>query len=219
MAYQTQVLLAIASLLIAMSSVAPRILPNLNLPDVTNNNNGQPGVRIPGVLKCTRPVNCPGTPNLVAGVKVNVILTCDGRRTYVTNAVTDPSGFFQIVLDSSSSILFGASNTNECRVTARLPVIACVVFLPTGILDGPLVPVQTITDELLGNAIGQDVTTRPCTVNPNNDQSKVRDDHVLSTGDQSSYDQSTLYDDHHIAYTGTSSYHSDHSTMQANIHT
>ncbi|PON80659.1 hypothetical protein PanWU01x14_002150 [Parasponia andersonii] len=217
MAYPSPVIWFIASLLIAMTSVGHRIFPNHNLPDVTSNNDRQPEVLIPGVLRCfVPPVNCPGFPNLVAGV--SVALTCGGGKTVIAEAVTNTSGFFQIVVDSSRSILFDASNTNACRVTAKLPIASCAVFLHTGVLENPLGPVQTITDELFGNADGQE--TRPCTVSSDNGQSKAHDDHVLSTG-RSSHDQSTLHDEHHITYTGNkSSYHNDqYSTMQENVHT
>ncbi|PON89784.1 hypothetical protein TorRG33x02_144640 [Trema orientale] len=212
MAYPSPVLLFIAPLLVAMSSVALRILPNHNLPDVTNNNVRQPAVKIPGVVKCfVPPLNCPGTPNPVPGVNVNVILTCNEDRTVIADAVTDTSGFFQFVVDSSSTILSGASNTADCKAALRIPIAGCGVFLAKGVLDDPLGAVKSITDKLFDNDVGQPVSTAAiCSVNSGSDQLTVHDDHVVSSG-QSSYDTSTtLHEDHHIADTGKSTYYNDH---------
>ncbi|PON89785.1 hypothetical protein TorRG33x02_144650 [Trema orientale] len=220
MAYPSPVLLFIAPLLVAMSSVALRILPNHNLPDVTNNNVRQPAVKIPGVVKCfVPPLNCPGTPNPVPGVNVNVILTCNEDRTVIADAVTDTSGFFQFIVDSSSTILSGASNTAYCTAGLRIPIAGCGVFLPKGVLDDPLGAVKTITDELFDHDVDQPLPTAEiCSVNFGSDQSTVHDDHVVSS-DQSSNDTSTLHEDRHIADTGKSTYYNDHSTLQQNIHT
>ncbi|PON38213.1 hypothetical protein PanWU01x14_314320 [Parasponia andersonii] len=194
MAYPSPVLLFIASLLIAMNSVAHRILPNHNLPDVTSNNIApQPAVVIPGVLRCfIPPLSCPQDTPLVAGV--NVILSCDGGRTAIANALTHTSGFFQIVVDSSSSILFGASNSNDCRIIPVLPIAGCGVFAPTGVVDDPLGAVKTLTENLFRNDDSQVVSMAAiCNAQSNSDQSKVHHEHAISSAQSSYYDPSTLH--------------------------
>ncbi|PON48553.1 hypothetical protein TorRG33x02_320020 [Trema orientale] len=188
MAYPSPVLLFIASLLIAMNSVAHahRILPNHNLPDVTSNNAPQPAVLVPGVLRCfIPPLSCPQDTPFVAGV--NVILSCDGGRTAIANA---------IVVDSSSSILFGASNTNsnDCRIIPVLPIAGCGVFAPTGVVDDPLGAVKTLTEKLFRNDDSQVVSMAAiCNAQSNSDQSKVHHEHAVSSAQSSYYDPSTLH--------------------------
>ncbi|PON40040.1 hypothetical protein TorRG33x02_341370 [Trema orientale] len=203
MAYRTPVPFLIASFILFVSSYAHRILPIHNLPIAPSpsNNDRLVRVRVPGVLRCSIPPGQPPSrPPLVAGV--NVILTCDGGKTAIGDAVTDTSGFFEIVADTWSSVLFGASNTDECRVTPRLVVAACSVFLPAGFLDHPLGSVETITDNLSA-LVDQVISTGSI-------------DHVINKG-KSYYDPSTVSEDH-IVYTGESPYYNGHSTVQDNVH-
>ncbi|PON90407.1 hypothetical protein TorRG33x02_136920 [Trema orientale] len=197
MAYQTPVLLLIATLLVSMMSTfahCMRILPNHKLPanapspsPSPSNNEPLVRVRIPGMLQCSLPPAIPPKfPPLVAGV--NVGLSCDGGVTIIGNAVTNTSGFFEIVLDSASSVLFSASKSDACRVIPRLPIALCRVWLPKGVLENPVGAVLSITDKLFGN---------------NDNVVSAGNDHTLHAmhGDHLSYTRKSPYDKYnHVVY-------------------
>ncbi|PON40039.1 hypothetical protein TorRG33x02_341360 [Trema orientale] len=192
-----------------MSPVAHCFSPNHNLAanaPSPSNSNRLARVRIPGVLRCSVPPrNPPRIEPLVAGV--NVVLSCDGGKTVIADAVTNTTGFFEVVFDSASSISFGGSNSDKCRIRPRLPIAGCSVSVPTGLVDDPFGAVQKILDKLLGT--------------DNNVVSNGNDGDVVYSTGQSSYNQvyngnsyynpSTSSNDNHVVYTGQSSY--DQSTV------
>ncbi|PON99859.1 hypothetical protein TorRG33x02_042770 [Trema orientale] len=163
-----------------MSWVAHSVLPNHKPPaDAPSHSNNDPlaRVRIAGVLRCrVAPRNPPIIEPLVAGV--NVVLSCDGGSTVIADTVTNTDGFFEVVVDSASSILFGGSNTSNCKIKPRLPIAGCSVSVPTGVVSDPLGDHQTIIDKLFGNNVISNAN-----------------DHVVDTG-KSYYDPSTVHDDH-----------------------
>ncbi|KAL7197600.1 hypothetical protein ACSBR2_020189 [Camellia fascicularis] len=95
---------------------------------------------VAGRVVCTVPgTNCTTCPG-IAGV--NVTLSCDGGRTILAQAITTRGGSVKLALSVPGVPLLGQSL--QCFVYVKLPVAACNVFPPTGILRSPLTVVNIV---------------------------------------------------------------------------
>ncbi|XP_059669542.1 uncharacterized protein LOC132314737 [Cornus florida] len=68
------------------------------------------------------------TPGVAGAV---LTLSCNGSQTNLGQAVTNTTGFFNVVLNAVDGLLFDPS---ACSVNVNLPLLNCYVSPPTGTL-------------------------------------------------------------------------------------
>ncbi|EXC35183.1 hypothetical protein L484_022736 [Morus notabilis] len=144
-------LIICTSSMVHCSLLGDNILDRNIIPDIT----GISRVRVTGVLSCPFPPVVRNELSLPAGL--NVALTCGEKRTVISDAVTDTSGFFEITLNTVQTSLLHPDQCDNCRIAVRgTSASACIVYPGRrGALLAPINCHDTIVETLHGDEQGR----------------------------------------------------------------
>ena len=103
---------------------------------ITGSVNNVTLVTVNGHLYCTKNGNI--APNARGVANATVFVSCDGGRTRLGQAQTDPFGFVNLVITSGSNGTALVLDLSKCFAYVKLPVPGCAALPRTGTLRANL---------------------------------------------------------------------------------